>query len=107
MKASSLNRFAARAARERAALWPTVIAFRGANITVITSGLRETRTLEAGGFQSTTAATLRIQRTLLDSRPEVGEAFVVVETGISYRFGEVSDNPRSPEWLITVADISN
>lgn len=88
-------------------MWGTEITFRGVSIAAKLSGLRGSREQEAGGFQMTHDAVCRIDRTVITGRPALGETFTVVASGLTYRFDEVIDNPRSPEWVLGVADISN
>jgi len=99
------NHLAARGAAQRASTFPVSISYRGSVIAAILSSLQETHDLSPGGFEQTVQATMRIQRILLTSRPLLDETFTVVETGLSYKIDAVQDNPRAPEWVMTVRSV--
>lgn len=103
MNRASLARFAQLAADQRQQLWGVEYLWQGRKLCVAPSSIDTTRDLEAGGWDVTVTATLRVNRASFPwFRPEMGQIIQRVG-GDTYRIAQPRDNPNSPEWVLGLA----
>lgn len=103
MNRASLDRFASRAAAQRIALFAVEFQLGNRRFCGALNAVATSRDLEAGGWQPTVNATLRISRAAMScagiSAFALGDT-LVRGTSATYRVEEIRDNPASPELVL-------
>jgi hypothetical protein len=106
MNRASLDRFAARAAAQRTALFGVEFLYGSRRFCGQLNAVTTARSLESGGWSPTVTATLRV------ARPELVRAGLTTfplgalltrGTSASYRVEEIRDNPSAPEIVLGLA----